>query len=128
MLDGSSTRTAGSGVNSRKPESAPVDEPRGHPRRPLGFRVQGVSEADKEVLRLVAWEGVSPAEGAFVFECSVTTFKVRLHRARRRLVRLLDKDEAGDAPRDAAEIALVARQAIRRRCISAQTRPRCLPI
>ena len=65
-----------------------------------------LSEADKEVLRLVAWEGVSPAEGAFVFECSVTTFKVRLHRARRRLVRLLDKDEAGSAPHDAAQITL----------------------
>jgi RNA polymerase sigma-70 factor (ECF subfamily) len=83
----------------------------GHARRKLdqdhwASAFRELSEADKEVLRLVAWEGVSPAEGAFVFECSVTTFKVRLHRARRRLVRLLDKDEAGDAPRDAAEIAL----------------------
>jgi RNA polymerase sigma-70 factor, ECF subfamily len=68
------------------------------------FRLLG--ESDKEVLRLVAWEGVSPAEGAFVFGCSVSSFKVRLHRARRRLVRLLEANNRSIAPSSATNASL----------------------
>jgi RNA polymerase sigma-70 factor (ECF subfamily) len=49
-----------------------------------------LSESDREVLRLVAWEGLTPADGALVVGCSTVAFKVRLHRARHRLVRSLD--------------------------------------
>jgi RNA polymerase sigma-70 factor (ECF subfamily) len=60
-----------------------------------------LAEADREVLRLVAWEDLSSEDAAGVLGCSVTAFKVRLHRARRRLVRLAEADEApaADAPR-----------------------------
>jgi len=78
-----------------------------------------LSEADKEVLRLVAWEGVSPAEGA---SSSSVRWHVQGPAASARGVDWsdsLDKDEAGSAPHDAAQITLVARQAIRRSCISA---------
>jgi Sigma-70, region 4 len=46
-----------------------------------------LSNADREILRLVAWEGLGPTDGAAVLGCSVSSYKVRLHRARRRLER-----------------------------------------
>jgi RNA polymerase sigma factor (sigma-70 family) len=45
-----------------------------------------LSEPDREVLRLVAWEDLTPHEAARVLGCSVVAFRVRLHRARRRLI------------------------------------------
>lgn len=60
-----------------------------------------LSPADREVLRLVTWEGLDPAAGSVAFGCSTAAFKVRLHRARRRLRRLLDTDDAANpAPTD----------------------------
>ncbi|MFC5927080.1 RNA polymerase sigma factor [Micromonospora vulcania] len=44
-----------------------------------------VSGADQEILRLVAWERLTPAEAALVLGCSRATFAMRLMRARRRL-------------------------------------------
>ncbi len=44
-----------------------------------------LAEADQEVLTLIAWHGLTPAEAATVLGCSTATFFVRLHRARRRL-------------------------------------------
>jgi RNA polymerase sigma-70 factor (ECF subfamily) len=44
-----------------------------------------LSEADQEVLTLLAWHGLTPAEAAKVLGCTTATFYVRLHRARRRL-------------------------------------------
>jgi len=46
-------------------------------------------EADREVLLLVGWEQLSLRDAAAAFGCSETTFRVRLHRARKRLRRLL---------------------------------------
>lgn len=50
-----------------------------------------LSAADQELLRLVAWEGLSNAEVAVALDCSVANVSVRLHRARRRLGRELDR-------------------------------------
>lgn len=47
--------------------------------------LRNLSENDREVLRLVQWEGLSVADAAKVMGCSRSAFKVRLHRARRRL-------------------------------------------
>jgi RNA polymerase sigma-70 factor (ECF subfamily) len=44
---------------------------------------------DREILALVAWEELSVPEGAQALGCSKAVFSVRLHRARRRLERLL---------------------------------------
>lgn len=44
-----------------------------------------LSAADREVLLLIAWDGLDPAEAAQVLGLSPGTFRVRLHRARRRL-------------------------------------------
>ncbi|GII75356.1 siderophore-interacting protein [Sphaerisporangium rufum] len=54
-----------------------------------------LSDQDRELLTLVAWQGLRASEAAAVVGCSTTTFFVRLHRARRRLERAL---AAGDAP------------------------------
>jgi RNA polymerase sigma-70 factor (ECF subfamily) len=49
-----------------------------------------LSEADREVLRLVAWEGLSADDLAVTLGCSVNAARIRLHRARRRLAEALD--------------------------------------
>ena len=60
-----------------------------------------LSEQDREVLVLTGWDGLSTAEGAVVLGCAPGAFAVRLHRARRRLQRLLDVTEDGwDDSRD----------------------------
>lgn len=45
----------------------------------------GLGPDDREILILVAWQGLSPKDAARVLGCSVPTFRVRLHRARKRL-------------------------------------------
>ena len=54
-----------------------------------GFDVEAavlrLGEADREVLRLAAWEELQPAEIAAVVGCSANAAAVRLHRARQRL-------------------------------------------
>ena len=48
-----------------------------------------LSPNEREVMQLVVWDGLSAAETAEVLGCSVNVVQVRLHRARRRLVRRL---------------------------------------
>lgn len=49
---------------------------------------------DQEALRLTEWEQLDMATAARAAGCSVTAFKVRVHRARRRLARAVDKQAA----------------------------------
>lgn len=57
----------------------------------LAAAMQDLSARDQELLRLAAWEQLTPAELAAVMGCSIPTVRVRLHRARRRLAaRLAD--------------------------------------
>ena len=51
----------------------------------LRVALGSLSEADQEVLTLIAWHGLAAAEAAQVLGCTTATFFVRLHRARRRL-------------------------------------------
>jgi RNA polymerase sigma-70 factor (ECF subfamily) len=46
---------------------------------------------DREALTLIAWDGLQPNEAALVLGEAPGTFRVRLHRARRRLRRLLEE-------------------------------------
>jgi RNA polymerase sigma-70 factor (ECF subfamily) len=46
-------------------------------------------DADRELLTLLAWQGLSQRDAARVLGCSTATLAVRLHRARRRLDRAL---------------------------------------
>jgi DNA-directed RNA polymerase specialized sigma24 family protein len=45
---------------------------------------------EREALLLIAWEGFTPTQAARVLECSPVAMRVRLHRGRRRLARLLE--------------------------------------
>ena len=58
-------------------------------------------ESDRELLALVAWGELSPAEAAKVIGCSKAAFLVRLHRARRRFEAALRHDD------DASDVAPV---------------------
>ena len=53
-----------------------------------------LGERDREVLRLVAWDGLTAAESADVLGVTRLAFAVRLHRARRRLERALKPDRS----------------------------------
>jgi RNA polymerase sigma-70 factor (ECF subfamily) len=49
-----------------------------------------LSERDREVLRLVAWEGLSLRDAATVLDCSAVACRVRYHRAKSRLAARLE--------------------------------------
>lgn len=51
-------------------------------------------EADRELLTLTAWDGLSPAEIAMVLDLRPNTVSVRLHRARRRFAAALAELDA----------------------------------
>lgn len=71
--------------------------PSGDEDRGLADALARMPERDIEALLLVAWEGLSNGEAAAVMGCSTATFTVRLHRARRRLERLMAQPEAATA-------------------------------
>ncbi|MGW3244250.1 RNA polymerase sigma factor [Streptomyces sp. NPDC001070] len=54
-------------------------------------------EADRELLTLIAWHGLSAKEAARVLDCTTATLTVRLYRARRRLERALEAAPVPDA-------------------------------
>ena len=54
-----------------------------------------LSEDDQELLRLIAWDGLSPGQAAFVLGCGSVAARSRLHRARNRLSRVLGTDPRG---------------------------------
>lgn len=60
----------------------------------MTMAMRRLSPFDRELLRLVAWDGLSSTQAAQSLGCSRATFAVRLHRARRRLVEALDAEEA----------------------------------
>ena len=49
-----------------------------------------LSERDREALALIAWDGLAVHEAAAVVGCTPARFSVRLHRARRRLLKELE--------------------------------------
>lgn len=44
-----------------------------------------LNEADRELIQLVAWEGLSHADCGVILQCSTNAVGIRLHRARARL-------------------------------------------
>ncbi|HEY0278109.1 MAG TPA: sigma-70 family RNA polymerase sigma factor [Solirubrobacterales bacterium] len=60
-----------------------------------------LEEGEREVLRLIAWDGLDVREAAQVLGCSQGAFRVRLHRARRKLARRLDAARPIDQERRA---------------------------
>ncbi|GII77943.1 hypothetical protein Sru01_29250 [Sphaerisporangium rufum] len=57
----------------------------------VGAALDLLSDADRELLTLAVWEELDPGEIAVVLGCSRNAARVRLHRARRRFARALEK-------------------------------------
>jgi len=70
------------------PEVSYEPEPVGDSQLATAFAA--LSGADREILRLVAWEGLSLRDAARALECSPVAARVRLHRAKARLRDRLD--------------------------------------
>ncbi len=68
-------------------------------RPPIIHALGRISTADREILLLVAWDGLSTREAAVTLGCTATAAKVRLHRARRRLRAELERLEPGNTVR-----------------------------
>jgi RNA polymerase sigma-70 factor (ECF subfamily) len=64
--------------------------------------LDGLPPADREVLELLAWEGLSADQAADVLGCSRATIAVRFHRARRRFHRLLEAPLEAEASSSAS--------------------------
>jgi RNA polymerase sigma-70 factor (ECF subfamily) len=75
-------------------------------REALAAAFDALAEPDREVLRLICWENLDTADAARVLGCSAATLRVRLHRARQRLARLVQ----GVAVLDGAQQVPVASQ------------------
>ncbi|MEU8803061.1 sigma-70 family RNA polymerase sigma factor [Spirillospora sp. NPDC048819] len=52
---------------------------------------RSLPDADRELLSLVGWEGLDHGEIAAVLGCSRNAVRIRLHRARRRFARALER-------------------------------------
>jgi RNA polymerase sigma-70 factor (ECF subfamily) len=64
----------------------------------LAHALAALSERDREVLLLPAWEGLSAERAAAVLGCSPEAFRVRSYRARKRLAAALKSADTAKAP------------------------------
>jgi len=60
----------------------------------LADALRALTEHEREALLLVAWDGLSPRDAAISAGCSSATFRVRLHRARRRVADQIGIDQS----------------------------------
>ena len=79
----------------RRARRPPAEVPVAHDPEPVGDSTLAaafaeLSERDREVLRLVAWEGLALRDAAAVLGCSAVAARVRYHRAKSRLAAKLD--------------------------------------
>lgn len=76
---------------------------------PLAARVlealSALAVADREILLLAEWEGLTPAEIATVTQCPPVTVRVRLHRARTRFRRAFEVPKTEGAEVSRAPVA-----------------------
>jgi len=63
----------------------------------LESALRALSERDREILLLVAWDGLEPARAARALGIRPGSFAVRLHRARRRLAKRLANPNDDDS-------------------------------
>lgn len=71
---------------SELPAAQSPDEPG------LAGALARLPEQDRELLLLIAWEELSPAQAAVALDVRPATVRVRLHRARRRLAKALAQE------------------------------------
>ncbi len=72
------------------PNAAPPAEPADPDFAALRQALDSLGDDDREILQLVAWDGLEPAEAAIALGCSAPTARVRLYRARKRFAEALD--------------------------------------
>lgn len=87
------TRLAERLAETLQTEIAAHPAPEGAPAEILEAMAE-LGEENRELLLLVSWEGLSPAEAGRVLGISALAARSRLHRARRRLRAVLDEREA----------------------------------
>ncbi len=81
-------------------------EPPAHMSSELALALASLSEREREALLLVAWEGLAPRQAARAAGCTAAAFRVRLHRARRRVAaRLADSTEPPTDAQDTEEMS-----------------------
>ncbi len=71
--------------------------------RTLGEALNALRERDREALLLTSWEGLNHREAARVIGVREATFTVRLHRAKRRLARALERQPQARTPSNRLE-------------------------
>jgi len=95
-------------VGAGPPENDPAEEVARRDAFAAAFAT--LAEQEREVLRLVAWDGLNVPEAALVLGCSQGAFRVRLHRARRKLAKRLDST-APIHPEDRVAVSETAEEA-----------------
>lgn len=70
----------------------------------LRAALERLSDLEREVLLLVAWEGLTPSEAATALGCTPVAARLRLQRARRHLANALAAPERMDVSDEAAEV------------------------
>lgn len=78
---------------SSAPDWAPAPRDAG-----IGQALARLRRTDRELLLLIAWEGLSPAQAAVALGVRAGTVRVRLHRARARLRLELERQECEESP------------------------------
>lgn len=73
-------------------------------RRPVLAALARLGAQDREAVLLVAWESLSAEQAATAMGCSIVAFRVRLHRARKRLRAHLNELDGDWSVRGAATI------------------------
>ncbi|WP_019633638.1 RNA polymerase sigma factor [Actinomadura atramentaria] len=81
--------------------AAPADDGPGG----VAAAFRGLRDGDRELLSLVAWEGLDAGEIAAVLGVSRNAVRIRLHRARRRFARELEQHGVAPAVRPKKEYA-----------------------
>lgn len=75
---------------SRLESVQPSERDEQSPELGVADALRRLPEKDREAITLVAWDGLSPSEAARVLGQSAVAFRVRLHRAKRRLRQRLE--------------------------------------
>jgi RNA polymerase sigma-70 factor (ECF subfamily) len=76
-------------------QSAPPSESSSPGWRDIRRALDALAESDRELVLLVAWDGLTPAQAAGVLGLTSTAARTRLHRARIRLADLLGVERGG---------------------------------
>ncbi|MEV5785905.1 sigma-70 family RNA polymerase sigma factor [Streptomyces sp. NPDC051639] len=88
----------------------------------------GLPEADRELLTLIAWQGLSARQAAQVLGCTTATLTVRLYRARRRLESALEPSSVLDRAPVPVAVSRPERPSLAKTANSAPTVPSRTPL